>query len=440
MRKQRAQWDERLLFAPLRTLPVATRWVVVVLGAALTLAWSALINKALAVAWGLPDVSFYTDMAEGHYERVPAPFTSRPLAPLLMHWVAGALHLPMHGGMELLAVGSLLWSAGVVLWLLAQTGAPRWTVLAVAALPFWTQLLSYAGLPDPLYAALTAGLLLALAGQRWWWATGLMLPMMLTRESTWLVVVCLLLVGWRQLRWAGAAVAVGSAAVAAVLVRHVSAGGLPNPEHLSGGLYLVGKVISNSVRSVGLMPWSNVYPALCATPAWQMPLHVSAVRSVGVCQWSPGPLYQSAWALLVTFGALPSLLLLGWKALREEWRASVLVRFSLLYGGVSLLIAPALGTWYLRLFAYGWPLLLVAAPRVLARCMERSGAARAPRGIWGLWVVAHVLICAESVGFPSLDRMGVEALLQGVAIALGLVHRGGLCRREEAPVLPHPAC
>ena len=377
-------------------------------------------------AWGLPDVYFYVRLALGQSSAVPQPFSSRPLAPLLARWIAGAGQWPVEAGFRVLAYLSLAWTLGVVFWLLSRSRAPRWALLAVAAVPFWPQLLGYAGLPDPLYAALLAGLLVALEREWMVAAAVLMFPLMLARESTTLTLACLLLVGWRQLRWVGSAVAVASAVAGAMLVRHWSAGSLPNPEHLSGGLYMAGKVVSNAFRSLGVVPWSNVYPVLCAAPQWQTPLHLGPVRSVGVCAWSPVPPVQAGVALLVTFGVLPVFVFARARSLRAAWVGpGLLLRFCVLYGGLSLLLAPALGTWYARLFGYGWPLLVVAVPRL-------AGAANAgweTRRLWVGLVVLHLLVCVLG-DFPMRRPEMVSAVvLEAAAVALILVHR----RSSDAP-------
>ncbi len=401
--------DQRLLLDSVATLGPRARWGVLAAATLLTFGWAALPNGDLRDAWGLPDVMHYVAMARGHYEQVPAPFSSRPLAPLLARWLSGSLHGDVLHGFAALALVSVLLTAGGVFWLALRSRAPRWVLLLLAAVPFWPQLLGYAGLPDPLYTVLLAGLLVTLECGWIWTAALLMLPLTLTRESTSLTLVCLLLVGWRQLRWRGAAVAVGSVALGTAVVRHLSAGSLPNPEHMSGGLYLVGKVVSNTVRSLGVLPWSNVYPELCGAPAWQHALHIGPVRSVGYCAYSAVTVQQAVLGLLTTFGLLPMVLLAVGRAWRQVARDSLLVRFCLLYGGVSLLIAPMLGTWYARLFGYGWPLLLVAVPRLLGALPSAERQARAAAARWMAVGCLQVVVAA----------LALRAFQPGVPVWIG---------------------
>ncbi len=415
------------LFAPVSTLSGRSRRWTVALCSSLVLGWCAFRNGDLAPEWDLPDVRFYVDMAQRRFDLVPQPFTSRPLAPLLARYLAPLAHGSVHAGFIVLAYVSLLWTLVVVFWLLLRSRSPRWMVGAVAIVPFWWQLLGYAGLPDPLYTALLATLLLALECGWTYSAAGLMLPLMLARESTSLTLLCLLAVGWRRLRPVGCLLAVGSAAAGAFAVHRLSAAGLPNPEHLSGGVYMVGKLVSNSLRSFGVLPWSNVYPVLCAAPSWQMSLPMGRVQSVGVCTWDTVAPMQLIWALLTTFGLLPLLAIALWRRWIPAFRHDDLaLRFCLLYGGLSLLLAPALGTWYARLFAYGWPLLLVAVPRLLdCGPGDRRGWRLAGAGPyrWGALLLVHVVLFVLGDGMSTGRGVVEAAVLYMLAAALFLVHR-----------------
>ena len=436
-------WDERLLFAPLNALTGRMRWVVLLGAVAVVVGWSAWLGGGLVVAWGLPDVAYYVALARGFVAYVPEPFSARQLAPLLARWIAAAGGFGVEVGFTALAYASLAWTAGVVCWLVLRTRAPRWMLPALVSVPFWPQLLVHAGLPDPLYAALLAVLLVALEREWMMAAAATMFPLMLARESTSLTLVCLLLVGWKRLRWAGCGLAVAGVVVGSLVVHRLSAGGLPNPEGMSGGLYMVGKVVANLLRSAGVDPWSNVYPELCGVPAWQMALHVGPVREVGVCALTPRQPMQVAEALLTTFGVLPVVLLQGWRRWREVWRrADVLMRFCVLYGGASMVLAPALGTWYSRLFGYGWPLLLVGAPRLLTEwdgATDEEGRGRLPRMAGGGLLGLHLAVCALGSRHVSGAELAMEAGLWAVAAALFLVQRQRSQRAAEMGGAPASA-
>lgn len=416
------------LIAPANTLSRPERIGAVLVCTLLTVSWSALLSGYSALASNLPDVRYYVDTAYGRYGQVVAPFSSRPMAPLLARWLAGLTHFPIEQGFVTLGYVSLAWTAAVVFWIISNSAAPRWFLVAVVAVPFWPELRIFSGLPDPLYAAFLATLLLALDYDWTLLAATLMLPLMLARESTWLTLLCLLVVCWGRLRWTGRSLAFAGAAIGTLIVRRYVTMGLPNAENLSGGKYMAGKLVWNSFRSFGLQPWSDVYPVLCPDPAWQARLHLGPVHSVGVCSWDSVAPFQILWSLLTPFGVLPLLLIAYRRKFKEAIISSshsMLLRFCLLYGGISLLLAPALGTWFVRLFGYGWPCLLVAVPLLAG---TRGGAADSRTatshwtlGWWGCLLVVHLVICGLGNRFPTTQMLLATLCLQAVAGALLLV-------------------
>jgi len=75
---------------------------------------------------------------------------------------------------------------------------------------------------------------------------------------------------------------------------------------------------------------------------------------------------------------------------------STLLRFALLYGGVSFVLAPLLGAGFVHLMQYAWPLFLVALPGLFDELPAR--AMTAGRG----W--ASVGFFALSLGVPAIER------------------------------------
>ena len=142
-------------------------------------------------------------------------------------------------------------------------------------------------------------------------------------------------------------------------------------------------------------------------------------------------------ALLTTFGVLPWLLLAarrqrGPVARDLPPRPDLLLRFCLVYGGISFAIAPMLGTWYSRLFGYGWPLALVAVPRLLWPAAEASTRVAGSRKLWGVLGVLHLLVCVVANREVSGAMLCSIAVLEAAAVALLLVQR-------RAPVESSPA-
>ena len=313
-------------------------------------------------AFQQPDASIYLEMAHGGPGMMP--FASRQLGPLLARGLAQAPGVTVERGFVVEGLLALAILACIVGFLTVRSGAPRWVLLAVGGLCFWTMQFAGLVLPDLLYAALLAVLLL-LIRREWWMAAALMmLPLMLARESTWLTLACLLWAARRHMHRGQMAVAVGAAAVGGWVVHWLAARALPNQEGLPSLLYLAAKLPFNLLRNVlGVDVWANVYPS-CGVPVWQMPVALGSLRAIGACgmDW-----IEPVWMLgsaLAAFGLLPLLLL---RTRGACWRRGlVLIRFCVLYGAASFALAPLLGQSFLRLFEYGWPLFLVALPLLLA--------------------------------------------------------------------------
>ncbi len=362
----------------------------------LTASWSAWVQPSMGPSFGVSDVQYYLSMARGRMAEVIQPFASRPLAPLVVRGLAAALHLRAEQGFLLLGWIAFLFTLGVVFSLVVRSAAPRWMLPMMVAVPFWPELLHAFPLPDLPYAALLCCLLLLLLSRRYTAAALMLFPLMLARESTLLVLVCLMAVGWRELGAWRTALAVAATGAGSVVVRHLSAGAAGNVEHLPAMIYMAAKVPWNLLRTLGIAPWSNLYPFLCASPQWAYTVHLGALQSVGVCGLSGISPFYAVLGLFTIFGVLPGVVVACvWKR-RVWWEVSIMQRFCLLYGAVSFLLAPALGTAYERLFGYGWPLFLVALPRLF------SGRSSAERNVvaglgnvpwWGLLFACQVALC-----------------------------------------------
>ena len=403
------------------TLPLAVRVLLVLVLAAGTGYWSLWRVHSMEQPFKMPDAGQYLRMAQGRVASVPQPFASRPLAPLLAHEVARVWHLPDWKGFFALGRPVFGLTLVIVFGLATRTRAPCWLLLPLAVLPFWPLLLHGIALPDLWYAAVLGVFLLFLEGGRPLWAAVMLLPLMMSRESTTLVLLCLLLVGWRELRVPGVLLAVMATAVGSVIVHHLSAGAAANVEGLPGAVYLPAKLVWNGLRTLGFAPWSNLYPFLCGSPRWQHAVHLGRLHSIGVCTWAKNSPEEAGTAALTAFGQLPELLLvLLWTrrdVLLARWRSDLLLRFALLYGGVAFALTPLLGTAYERLFGYGWPLFLVAVPRLFTVASRSAGNWEpAAFAVAGAFVAAHWVLAVYALDFPT--PFGILWLAGGLGTAL----------------------
>jgi len=312
------------------------------------------------------DAAEYMAIAEGRPAMMP--FAARQLGPLIARALMHALPMRVEVAFGWEGVGALVLFLLTTAFLLVRSGAPRWTIWAVAGLMFWGFEFNALEMPDLLYAALISCFLLLLRERQVLAACLMMFPLTLARESTLLTLACLLIAGWRRLRWREATAAVLATAAALGVVRRLAADALPNNEHISPLLYVAAKMPWNFLRNVlGIGLWANVYPA-CAAPRWQAAVHLGPLQGIGWCGFFPDMVGKTLGSGLTIFGLLP---LLAWllrrQMIRTGGRDDLMLRFAVLYGMVSFLLAPLLGEMFVRLYAYGWPLFLIALPLLLGR-------------------------------------------------------------------------
>ncbi len=364
------------------------------------------------------DARFYLGIATGDYSEVMRPFGSRQLGAVVVAVLMHVLHCTVERGFLLEGTASLVVMLVAIYYLVLATTAPRWLLFAIAFVPFWGFLLEDLVLPDLWYSALLALVLLMLAGEHMLAAAMMMFPLMLSRESTSLTLICFLIASWGWLRWRDRIVAVVSAIAGSMVVSHLAAHAQPNFERLPDSIYMLAKVPWNFMNNVlGLMPWSNVNSEFCAVPSWSMQTHIGRVHAIGVCGFSPTGWINISEAALSDFGLLPLLAGFLWWRYRKLAAPNVLLRFTLLYGSASLLLAPALGTWFTRLIGYAWPLFFVALPLLFDRVPEKPIKTSRDLAAVGFFGV-HLLIFSLAYRWFWLAQMGVNLMLWTIGFLL----------------------
>jgi hypothetical protein len=357
------------------------------------------------------DARFYIAMASGDYSHVMQPFASRQLGALIVTGWMHLLHCSVETGFLIEGTASIVFMLVAIYYLALKTAAPRWFLFAMAFVPFWPFLLQDLVLPDLWYSALLALLLLLLQEEQMLAAALMMFPLMLSRESTSLTLACFLIACWNRLRWMDRVVAVFSALAGSVVVKHLAMRALPNSEHLPETIYMLAKVPWNFMNNVfGLAPWSNVNTQFCAVPRWAFPLHLGPVHAIGICGFSATGWALISEAVLSEFGLLPLLLGLLWWRGRKLSTPSVLLRFTLLYGVASLILAPVLGTWFARLIGYAWPIFFVALPVLFDRIPYKSttpGRECAALGFFG----AHMLLFSVAYRWFWITQLEVNLII-----------------------------
>lgn len=392
----------------------------------------------MAAGFALGEV--FTQSDSTHYLRLAAglktemPFASRQLGPLLVHTMTRG-GLSTHQGFVALGIASLLFLCFAVAFLLFRArdrAAPEpWLIWAVMGIGFWAEQFNGLVLPDLFYAALLGGFLLLLWARRYFFAAFLLFPLALTRESTALLLICFLVAGWGVLRRGQIGTALISTGAGFVLVSRLAANAAGNREGISPGLYLLAKLPWNFLKNfLGILPWANVYPA-CPVPAWHRAVHLGPLHEVGYCglswEW-PVRLVASA---AVSFGLFPLLLIVtraGWRRAHE----TLLIRFCLVYGVVSFLLAGLVGTHVQRLFQYAWPLFLVGLPLLVTASGWRFRNGR--------WAVAFlgVHFCLSWAGVKEQGWQLLVAAAVGYGLGYWMLRAGGVYR-PATPATHSPA-
>jgi hypothetical protein len=392
------------------------RWAIVLVAVAITGSYAVAAGSHTGSPFHAADADWYMLLAHGDSRHVMQPFASRQLGPALVKLLAWMLHWPIENAFLLEGAVSLAVTLMVVYALMLRTAAPRWLLAAVMMMPIWPQLWLSLALPDLWYAALLSIFLLLLARQQLLAAACMMFPLMISRESTSLTLLCFLIAVWRPLRWRGRLTALASVMAGGALVSHLTAQSPGNHEQLPQVFYLLLKAPWNFMRNVGgVYLWSNMYTDICPVPVVQHSFHMGPVKSVGMCGFTLLQPLITLTAGLTTFGLLVMMVAFLWWRTRHFRSRSPLLNFCLLYGGVSFVCAPLFGTAVYRLFGYSWPLYAIALP-LLFDDLRRSEMYRAmlePQKVrYGLGLLAlHGMICAVTFIPLSLFVAGAVVTL-----------------------------
>jgi hypothetical protein len=246
-------------------------------------------------------------------------------------------------------------------------------------MPFWVDIFHDYYLPDLLHAAILAAILLCLLYGYAGFALLLLFPAYLARESTILVAACLLFACWRRIPLRSALLGLTAMVCGGLVSRHFGRSGPASVHGLSGGAYILGKLVWSFFKNfLGLPLWSNTLPE--CHPVWVYTLpagyHLGAIQSIGGCRpsvWGPIRLILAWFGI---FGIGPALALPLWRGMRQLLAAAqgrelaagnlpgltIVFRFSIVYGVISILMTPLLGASADRLVEYGWPFYFVVVP------------------------------------------------------------------------------
>ncbi len=377
-----------------------------------------------------PDAGQYRLLALGQRNAVPAPFSARILGPATAGWLGRVTGLGVDTGFLLLGIVCLVALIVLVAGLLWSWRAPIAIFAGIFLMPFWVDIFHDYYLPDLLHATILAAILLCLFYGHNGLALLLLFPAYLARESTLLLVLCLIFACWRRIPLRTASLGFLAMAAGLLVSRHYAQSGPASVHGLGGGVYILGKLFWSFFKNVlGLPLWSNTLPE--CSPVWvtALPHSLGAIRQVGVCRpsvWGPGRLLLAWFGI---FGIGPALAVVLWRRMvpllsgqgRDPGLTPGMVivfRLCVVYGVISILMAPLLGASADRLVEYGWPFYFGVLPWFIVASYDL-------RGLRSAWIVLlHLLTCWVAwFGFrvqtPSFLLAGLAVLgLNGVGYAL----------------------
>ena len=348
-----------------------------------------------AILIGLPDAIYAPDagqyrlLALGQRSAVPAPFSARILGPAIAGWLGRTTGRGPDTGFLVLGIVCLVGLVAGIAAILWSWRAPAVLFAGIFLMPFWVDIFHDYYLPDLLHATVLAAILVCLLRGRIVLALLLLLPAYLARESTLLVALCLIFACWRRIPWRAAVAGVAAIVTGILISRHFAQGGPANVHGMGGGAYIGGKLVWSFFKNVlGLPLYSNTLPE--CDPIWvtTLPHAWGSIRSVGLCRpslWGPGRLLL-AW--FGVFGVGPALALVMWRKIVSGFNAgpAIVLRFCLVYGVISILMAPLLGASGDRLVGYGWPFYFVLLPWFLLQLPNLRLARVLPIHLVTCWV------------------------------------------------------
>ncbi|MHA1686995.1 MAG: hypothetical protein ACTSYD_11425 [Candidatus Heimdallarchaeaceae archaeon] len=326
------------------------------------------------------DSYWYIELAEGRPYNVVRPFSSRILHPAVVRAISGIGNL--NTSQSFFVVGFLALVAlitEVLLMLRLTTPYPPVIGVAIVFTPFLLHLFRDYYLPDLFHASLLGLFLILLMNQKLWASLLILLLLHLTRESTILLSLCIVLVSLykSQRRYAIAVFVI--TAIGMVFTSIATRLGQPNIHEINALLYMLFKIPFNFSKNIlGVQLWTNTLALRCSEsfphdpiftvsiPSW---LRLGSIRAIGIYDFNPLRPLKTLQLLLTLFGIAPTLVIFSLKKVRKQILINNSVWFlvALMYGLVSFFVGTSLGTSVRRLIGYGWPAFWLVTPVLMVR-------------------------------------------------------------------------
>ena len=264
---------------------------------------------------------------------------------------------------------------------------------------------------DLFYLALLLVFFLTL---RWnaWLSLPLVFALYLTRESTMVLVVSLVVVAAIQGRRLFAAVSVGVGIAGAAIVSLRVSAALPNAHGVPVWMLDLLKVPFNfALNILGVSLWTNTIAATTAPPSrsFFLPaaLRVGNIIQVGYIDWS----WARPAAVLVSiagaFGILPIFIFRNIR-MGTIMQDRIDLAVARLFGGLMLILTPLTGTTPSRYILYAAPLFWIAGVRETGNLSSRRGLLLAGLTLTVAWSPLFVRFIADRQIMRSISLLPTE--------------------------------
>jgi hypothetical protein len=309
---------------------------------------------------------FYVDIARGNYGHIPSYYGGRVVHPLLARLVAHLAGAPIDAHVFLLlSVGSLIafffFVAIYYSWEYSSAGGV-WIFLLVTATVV-DQYRNYYW-HDLFYAAICALLFLALRANVWI-SLPLVLLLYMTRESTLILVIALLVVAGIHRKWLFGLAVLTVGLVGAKLDSVLLGRSLPGKHGIPMFVLDLLKLPYNFAYNVcGLELWTNTNASTLPPPVRTAPvppwLHLGNIHEIGFCGFFWQNPVSTLLILAAAFGVLPLVVFQAVaRGAMPDMRERVDLMTALVFGGLMFVLSPLTGTLPARYVLYGWPLFWI---------------------------------------------------------------------------------
>ena len=357
----------------------------------------------------------YLRIAQGHPETTYNYYAGRILHPWAVRMLAGAVPMDLRRAFFVVAVISLLALCVFLSLYIRKLNLNPLLLIPLVSVP--ATLMLYRGyyFQDIFHAMLVAAFFV-LYSYSAWAALPILLLLHLTRESTILLSLWLVVISLRRRAWAQALGIVAVAAIGLGITGAAVHAGLPNKHGVNVlEMYVLKVPYAFCNNLLGLVFWTdtNASTINCA-PRWIINVagHLGQIRQVGFCGFQPHLLLETLAAFIAPFGVEPAIMA---RWVHERWRSLpkqgdvFLTAFA--YGATCLVLAPLIGTGPARYFLYAWPLYWLALPELLkGLAFDRFRAI----SLFAL----HASACAVGFSLPSAPSWPGQVLLVAVLLAL----------------------